>query len=221
MFEKIRALLSGESVIKKAYDETCEMLDVVATLYDEATALLLDGASPKVDIHMEDKRINEMEMGIRREILEHLSVNPQVEVGASLVLSSVVGYVERAGDYTKNIEELARMLGHPLRPNEAIRPLIEIVDKVGQSIRQTREAFHDENETLAAEIIKRHKEIRRVCDGVLEDAFEAEAVDKETLVAAVYARYLKRISAGMKNVCTAVLVPFDHIGYSRGIAKKE
>jgi phosphate uptake regulator len=216
MFERIRALISGRDLIRKAYDETFAMMDIVAKLYVEATSLLLDAREPAIDIHKEDKRINDMEMDIRRDILEHLAINPKTEVSASLILSAVVGYVERIGDYAKNIEELGRMYRLPLRRSQAAAPLVEATEQVGENMRLARQAFAEEDRELAIEVIRRHKRASKTFDGLVGLMFENDALDKdEALTCAMYARYLKRISAGLKNVCTSVAVPFDRIGYSK------
>ena len=61
-----------------------------------------------------------------------------------------------------------------------------------------------------------HKEVRRICDTVLEDLFKIERLDKNrAMVCALYARYLKRVSAQLKNIATSVVQPFDQIGYTR------
>ncbi len=216
MFENIKALLSGTDLIKKAYDDTFAMMDVVAKLYDEATRLLVEGRPPTIDIHAEDKRINDMEMDIRRDILQHMSVQPDRETTAALILSAVVGYVERIGDYAKNIEELARYYRRPLRDTRAAAPLVETTGTIGANMVRTRKAFAEEDEELAVEIILSHREIRRICDSFVEEMFAREDVAKDdALVCVIYARYLKRISAGLKNVCTSVVVPFDRIGYTK------
>jgi phosphate uptake regulator len=219
MFETLKALLTGTDLIKKAYEETFAMLDVVERLYGEATGLLLDGRQPAEDIHKEDKAINKTEMAIRHDVLAHLSMSPQTEVAASLILSAVVGYVERVGDYTKNIVELAGYCGKPLRGNASVSGLVEISGMVGENIAKTRKAFAEEDKDLAGEVIADHKKVRAVCDEALDTAFASETMSKDdALASATYARYLKRISAGLKNVCTAVTAPYDHIGYSKPAA---
>ena len=216
MFEKIKALLAGKALIKKAYDDTFRMVDVVSTLFVQATDFLIDRREPTIDIHREDKRINDMEMDIRRDILEHLAVDPQREVSASLILSAVVGYVERIGDYAKNVEELARIYARPLRDSLPARPLVGATAELKEKFAETRKAFAEEDTELATRIILRHRELRKTFDAIVEEMFEDDTLDKdEALACAIYARYLKRISAGLKNVCTTVVVPFDRIGYSR------
>ena len=215
MFGTLRKLLRGESLIRHCYDETGTMFELVARLYDQAIAYLLDQDTPSIDIHKEDKRVNHLEMQIRGDILRHFAINPQVEVSSALVLSFVIGYVERVGDYAKNIEELAQMYRRPLREAPSAQPLVAIAERVGLNIRRTRQAFANEDKTLAIDIIRDHKRVRKVCNQCLEAAFQAEDISREDLVCAMLARYLKRISAGLKNVCTALVAPYDQVGYTR------
>ena len=58
-----------------------------------------------------DKKINEFERDVRRKVMTHLAVGGKEDIGSGLVLVSVVIDIERIGDYTKNIYDLA--LNHP------------------------------------------------------------------------------------------------------------
>ena len=60
-----------------------------------------------------DKKINEFERDVRRKVMTHLVVSGNQYLGAGLILVSVVVDIERMGDYTKNIYELA--IQHPKR----------------------------------------------------------------------------------------------------------
>ncbi len=85
-----------------------------------------------------------------------------------------------------------------------------------ERLRTTRRAFAEEDHGLAIQGIRRHRELRGMFDACVESMFAADAPSKdEALVCAIYARYLKRISAALKNVCTSVVVPFDRIKYSK------
>ena len=55
--------------------------------------------------------INAYEREVRRKVFTHLAVTGERDLHAGLVLVSVVIDIERIGDYTKNIVELA--LHHP------------------------------------------------------------------------------------------------------------
>ncbi len=221
MLSMLKKLIRGESLIRHSYGETYQMMDLVADLYDQAVAYLLDQTQPSLDIHKEDKRVNHLEMQIRGDILRHFAVNPQVEVSSALILSFVIGYVERVGDYAKNIEELAQMYSRPLRATPDAAALVTIAELVGVNIRKTRDAFAREDRHLAIAVIKDHKRVRKTCNATLEAAFAAEDISRDALVCAMLARYLKRTSAGLKNICTAIVAPYDQVGYTRQLELSE
>ena len=58
-----------------------------------------------------DKKINEFERDVRRKVMTHLAIGGKEDIGSGLVLVSVVIDIERIGDYTKNIYDLA--VNHP------------------------------------------------------------------------------------------------------------
>ena len=89
------------------------MLEIVREMFNSSTNSL---RSPKAEehplnIYEMDKKINHFERDVRRKIMTHLTVNPQQDLSSGLVLVSVVIDIERIGDYTKNIYDLA--VNHP------------------------------------------------------------------------------------------------------------
>jgi len=58
------------------------------------------------ELYQRDQKVNELERTIRHEIVEHLTVRPEIDVPACLVLMSVIKDAERLGDYAKNLFEL-------------------------------------------------------------------------------------------------------------------
>ncbi|MBF0384193.1 MAG: hypothetical protein HQL69_24545, partial [Magnetococcales bacterium] len=69
----------------------------------------------------------------------------------------------------------------------------------------------------ARKIIHIHrKQTRRTCDRLIEDivAGRVEGISAtESAALALKLRYLKRISAHLKNIATSVVNPFDRIGF--------
>ena len=59
------------------------------------------------DIYERDRQINRYERDVRRKILTHLSVSQKPDVDLALIITAIVIDIERIGDLTKNIAELA------------------------------------------------------------------------------------------------------------------
>src|SRR5690606_32643520 len=74
------------------------------------SALLGDVAASEVndELRSTDKKVNQLEREIRRELIVHSSVFGGIDSPAVLVYMSVVKDIERVGDYAKNLLDLAR-----------------------------------------------------------------------------------------------------------------
>ncbi len=56
----------------------------------------------------QDRTINKAERSVRKNVLKHLAVSGGDHAVSALVLTSIIIDIERIGDYSKNIIELAR-----------------------------------------------------------------------------------------------------------------
>lgn len=222
MFRQILSLWSKADLLQQSYETACRMLDTTKEMYIEVTECALHRQAPRFDVHKRDKQLNVMETEIRRKVLEHLSINPKQDIVASLVLVSVVGDIERIGDYSKNIEELAERYHEDASHLQQSETLEECSRRVLSFFDLVREGLEKADTEKARKVMTEHKEVRRVCDDIIERCFSDPAIAKnEALVAVLFARYLKRISAHLKNIATSVVNPFDEIGYTRPPAISE
>lgn len=223
MFREIFKLWQAQSPLKASYDEAAEMLDASQSLFAEATALVLDGKEPSYDLHARDKDLNRLHQDIRKRLLEHLTINPKQDVVSGLVLLSIVNDIERLGDYCKNIEELPELAGLPEAADRADATMRQATDLVSTLFEETHRAFTEADKETARKAVASHREIRKVCDAHIEEMFRDEQIPRRrAMMAVLYVRFLKRISAHLKNVCTSVVNPFDKIGYTKtGLEPKE
>ncbi|MEK6248840.1 MAG: PhoU domain-containing protein, partial [Planctomycetales bacterium] len=93
-----------------------QMLDAGRHTFDTAANAFLGGTDLEVirkDLFDTDKRINQAEQRIRREIVVHATVHGAVVFPACLVLMSIVKDAERVGDYSMNIFDLAELTPQP------------------------------------------------------------------------------------------------------------
>ena len=61
----------------------------------------------EIDIHDRDIEVNKYTREVRRNVLSHLTVAGTDDLYSGLLLVSIIIDVERIGDYTKNIVEMA------------------------------------------------------------------------------------------------------------------
>ena len=113
MFKQIFEIFKSDSLYEQALSECHEMLEIDLSMYKESIKSLRksDSAEIDIDIFEMDKKINEFERDVRRKVMTHLAIGGKEDIGSGLVLVSVVIDIERIGDYTKNIYDLA--VNHP------------------------------------------------------------------------------------------------------------
>ncbi len=217
MLKALMAMWSAENPLTTAYAEADKMLAISKELFDKAVAFALDGVKPDIDLHATDKKVNKLHQSIRKRLLEHLSVNPKQDMVAALMLLSVVDDLERLGDYCKNIEELPDLADvKDLSPCGCGDRMRETSEKVAAAFDLTRKAFADADPELAQQVMNGHRPIKELCDEQTTTVFANKELPRNcALMSVLYMRYMKRISAHLKNICSGVANPFDKIGYTK------
>ena len=219
MFKQIFELFKSDSLYQQALLECYEMLDIDKEMFNESIKTLrkTDNADIAIDIYAMDKKINEFERDVRRKIMTHLAIGGKEDVGSGLVLVSVVIDIERIGDYTKNIYDLA--VNHPqMLEGGAAEERLSNVEAVSLTLFESSiDAFKNQNIEKARGLMTLYKEsISDQCESITKDIITGKLshIDLGTGTAiAMYARYLKRISAHSRNLISSIVNPFERIGY--------
>ncbi len=218
MFKALVALFRKASHLDQAFERSLEMLREDREMFEAAIRSLReqDDARLELDVFAKDQMINAYEREVRRRVLTHLSVSSDTGLNAGLVLISVVIDIERIGDYTKNIVELA--LHHPKRLR--CGPFEQDVRKIETTVKTMfgllLDALPGNDEPKAREVMSEHWWIARRVDEIVNQLIERddpELPGKESVTTALYLRFLKRISAHLMNIASSVVNPFDRIGF--------
>ncbi|KPJ50420.1 hypothetical protein AMJ40_03015 [candidate division TA06 bacterium DG_26] len=190
------------------------MMAQAGQMFEFARGVLFEQQKEGVDIYRQDQIMNKYEIDIRRKVLEHLSVNPQEDLAASLVLTSVVIDLERIGDFAKNIVELATMYPEKLEGIKYLPRLVEMADKVQEFFTLTEESLKEADVAKGKLVMEEHAKIACACDSMLRELVQDEGISaRKAIVCALLTRYLKRISAHLKNIVSSVVNPFQRIGF--------
>jgi len=218
MFREIFKLLAKDNLMKQALEECHEMLDTCSEMVQASIESLRnrDDAGVGIDIYRMDKKLNAFERDVRRKVLTHLSLGNTSDIASGLSLVSVVIDLERIGDYTKNIYDLA--VNHPERLHAG--PLEEDLNEIERAAgeifkgavrdfksgdqdqaRRVMESYKDELSGKASEFNKR----------IVRGRVDIPAPEAAALV--LYVRFLKRIAAHARNLISSIVNPFDRIGY--------
>lgn len=201
-------------VIQESEKKIRAMIDLAQSLFRASSLALLRRQEVGFDLYARDREINELVVDVRRKIVEHLSIAACHNVGGELVFLKVINDIERVGDYSKNLMDLAKMLSAPLPESSYKSQIVEMFPTVEGFFQKAERALFDGVEADARAVIEGHLEINRDCEGIVEALLKnAEIPAPEAIALALTARYFKRVSSHLKNVASTAVNPFPHIGY--------
>ena len=219
MFKQIFNMFKADSLYEQALGECHEMLDIDLTMFKASIESLRksDSADINIDIFSMDKKINAFERDVRRKVMTHLAIGGKEDISSGLVLVSVVIDIERIGDYTKNIYDLAVNHSKKLNGGSVEDRLAEIEKISFKLFEDTIDAFKNQDIDKARGLMGSYKEnISIQSDAITNDIIAGKISDLDTGSASavgLYARYLKRIAAHSRNLISSIVNPFEKIGY--------
>ena len=220
MFKELLNLFSKDNLMKQAFDSSVGMLKTDHEMFLESVRTLResDTAELQFDLYEKDRQINAYEREVRRKVMTHLAIAGATELAMGIRLVSIVIDIERIGDYTKNIVELA--INHPnrLQFGEFESEVEPIETRVKTNFDVLINAFEKQDSKLAREIMgTHHKEVSSVCDRIVTGLVRGESRDLDIQTASamvMYLRFIKRIHSHLKNIASSIVNPVDRIGYS-------
>ena len=223
MLRELQRIFQRKGLMEQAVDASLEMLKYDRDMFNESIKSLRESETAEININIEEKdiRINKYEREVRKKVLTHLAVNDVSDLNIGLVLISIIIDIERIGDYTKNIVELAQNHPGKLFIEKWESKLKNIEKIVSKNFGVLIQAFDESNPKLSKQLLDELWKVKNDCDDCLwtllkEDEMKTKVPDAVAL--ALYMRYLKRISSHMMNVATSIVNPFHKIGY-REISK--
>jgi phosphate uptake regulator len=172
--------------------------------------LLTDDRADSIaqDIRDTDRRINQTEQELRRELVGHVAINGSGDIGSVLGFTVLIKKIERVGDHAKNILELTEngiSLANVPETEELLAErdeisslflrtaeLLEIADLDPDDIR----AFADQVNSLIA-----------ICQARIDSYLVSDRPGREVVPLAAYNRFLRRIAANLLGVVRAWAEP--------------
>jgi phosphate uptake regulator len=134
-----------------------------------------------------------------------------------MVLVSIVIDIERIGDYCKNILDLAA--AHPKRliVPEYEDVLVEVESGIKQGFAEAVSILREHDEEKARQAMIHYRDrVSDACDEIVSNIVRGGTdcvIPGDAAALALYVRYIKRISAHLKNMFSSVVNPFHRIGY--------
>jgi phosphate uptake regulator len=218
MIKELLAVFNSDSLMDRAYKRSFDMLGKTKLMFIEAKQVLRNTEHNElnIDIDDEDIEINRYQREVRKDVLKHLAVTGVDELASGLVLITIVIDLERIGDYTKNIVEIAKNYQPKLFAGEFEDELKKIEIAVEENFDKTLEVFREANEEKGRELLAEQKWISKQSDQIIKTLVRSELPffsNSNVAALVLYVRSLKRIYSHLRNITTSVVNPFHRIGY--------
>jgi phosphate uptake regulator len=219
MWKNLIRAWRSDSLIEAAWQASFEMLGIDRRMFREAVRILResDDVTLNEDIRQLDRKVNKYERDVRRKVMTHCTLTGPSELSSGMILVSVVIDIERIGDYCKNILELAQSHPQRLVVGEYEASIADVEQEAKARFDRTIEVLRGHDVGAARQLMGTYRtEISQICDQIVSDMVQGRGTGMspgDTAALALYARYLKRISAHLNNMVTSVVNPFDRIGF--------
>lgn len=213
MFKELFTWWKEDVLLKGALEGVNNMLSMTTQMFELSTESFLKGTVRDQEIYQMDKSVNSLEIEIRKKVYEHLSIHPKQDITSSLVLSTIVYDIERVGDYSKNIYELA--LIHTLKDDTRYYQEAErLTSHVKDLIHKLTNALKEGDVEGAKKLMEEKNWICKKCDGIIKEIVIDESMKvRPAVVYSLFFRYVKRVAAHMGNVASSIVNPYYRIGF--------
>ena len=222
VFKDLVNIWKSEDSLSQAWASSNEMLTLSHEMFVDSVNALRSGEKNKVikSIKQRDTDINEYHRDIRKKVVTYYSISKDVtNIHSGLVLINMVVDIERLGDYTKNILDLAKHYPEKLISENISDDLRVIERAVIGRFRDTIRAVEKMDEEIAKDLIKSYRnDLGKLSDNLVACSISGDLQIGEEHKASsmvLYARYLKRIGAHLKNITSVVVNPFESVGYKK------
>lgn len=216
MFKNLLQFWKGKDFLNQVLEEFKNMLDDAQIMFDSVCRRLIDNKEEpglKDKVYGIDKQVNDLQRDIRKRVIEHLSLQPSVDVPTCLLLMSVVKDAERLGDYAKNLYEVSTLMKDLLNKEKYLELFNGIEAEISELFKETTKAFIESDEAKAAKSWDYKTKISKRCDQIIEKLAESNLTVNEAVCFALIARYFKRITAHLTNIATSVILPLTDLDY--------
>lgn len=226
MLKELFNLFKEDSLLDEAYKRSYEMLNITGEMFKESKKSLRDKDVNQIDSHVYDMdiEVNKFQREVRRNVFNHLVVCGSEDAYSALVLASVVIDIERIGDYTKNMVDLA--VNHPgrLKGYAYEEDLAKVEAAVEDTFARVPVLIKESDPEAARALLNEYRWVNSICTQHESDYVKNEdkSISTQDAVAlALYFRYLKRVNSHLHNITTSVVNPFDYIGFTHKLGKEK
>lgn len=217
MFRELIEVLKQRPLLTQMFGEMEQMLDSGLEMYRIITDMLT-GKRPRTKethdrVYEIDHGINHLQRKIRKQLVQHLIMSPGSDVPICLVLMSITKDAERVGDITKNLLEVVEAQGGAFPDGPYGERLRVLLVETEDLFEPTLQAFMTSDKELGQKGLAKGQELAKRCDALIDNLLKENLPCREAILAALTARYLKRICLHLTNVSSSVVMPLHRIDY--------
>lgn len=216
MFKNLLQFWRGKDFMSHVLDDFKNMLDDTKDMFVLVCRKLVHNEdTPDLEnkVYGVDKQVNALEKDIRKRIVEHLVMQPSVDISMSLLLMSVVKDAERVGDYAKDLFDVSKLLLAPIDMETYVSLFNHVEEEIVELFNQTKKAFIESDENNAVKSWEYQKDIGERCERIIEKLSKSALSVNEAVCFTLIARYFKRIVSHLTNIATSVIVPLTDLDY--------
>jgi len=216
MFNNLLQFWKGKDFLSQVLEDFKNMLEDAEIMFDAVCGRLIENKEDRnleEKIYELDKKVNDLQKEIRKRVIEHLTIQPSVDVSTSLLLMSVVKDAERLGDYAKNLFEVAKLLDKPIDKERYFGIFGKIKEEISELFKQTKKAFIESDEAQAAKSWSYERDVAKRCDEILKKLAKSSLSVNEAVCFTLMARHFKRLAAHLTNIATSVILPLTDLDY--------
>jgi phosphate uptake regulator len=211
-------LWRSDNLLKQALNDSHAMLESTHAMLEQSMRSLRvsDNGEIEINVYDQDQEINVSQRRVRKKVLKHLAITGGANLIPGLILTSIVIDIERLGDYTKNIMDLAKAHPRKLSCTTYEEDVSKIEKSVLELFEYTIPTLKNSDKKKAQELIEGYWWILKKCDQIIEDLVQEKdpsCKSGNAVTTALYCRYMKRVAAHLINIDTSVVNPFEAISF--------
>ena len=216
MFQWLKLLKAGDPMGEMLV-EFQKMIETSAWMYDQAIGVL-EGTIKSEEIHdllyKRDKKVNKAQRRIRKQIVRHLTAQPESDMPACLAMMSVIKDAERLGDFSKNLLEVSEHYNGSFTEGKYITTFRQRFQEIREMFDKSCKAFVECDEEAAHEVVALKNIVSKECDEILFKLFDEDLPTNHAVAFTLMSRYIKRIATHLYNIASAVIEPVHKIDYA-------
>ena len=206
---------AGDGDFDHIVTKSIGMLGDARHSFDLATLALLTNTDPGAvasDIRATDQRINETEQELRSELVVHVSVRGNADIGSVLGFTLLLKKIERIGDQAKNILDVAEN-GVSLADSSEIDSLLAGREDVSALFGEAGDLLGNPDDAALDDFANRVNAMTAELQDRIDGFMTSERPGREVVPLAIYYRYLRRIVANLLGVVRTSAEPIPFIDY--------